>query len=606
MNRFIPDTIRGRLVATFTLLFVLVAAPLTYFVVQQAQSVAEQRAETQFGQQALIIGTALSSVVTNGDIVALQSELEALAGVTGYSLAVHDASGQLLASVPSVDGSSARTLESTALPPDGSASTGVMIADDGTWATAVAAVPGSAGTVLTVVTPAGELDSLVSGLWRRALPGIVLALVIVGSLSWGVARRISAPLEHLQQQASAISAGNLTVRVEPGGPRDIRGLTGAFNTMTGRIHSLINESDDARRRLEMIFENLREGVLVVDGDEQVVAENRRAREILGNGSLRGAGKPFVVVVRDHDLLNHLRSTIREGSGSTVPIEYVRSGRSIEATAIPVLNERAQFSIVVLRDVTELRRLESVRREFVANVSHELRTPLASIRALADTLESGALEDPEVSLDFVQRIVMEVDRLTVLVDELLDLARLESGRITLLRQPTSPAELISAGVERLRPQIERAGLSLSLNVPADLPLVYADRARVEQVLLNLVHNAIKFTPAGGGISVVAHTVEPMLHVDISDTGQGIPETELPRVFERFYKADRSRRSDGTGLGLAISKHIVLAHRGEIWVTSVPGRGSTFSFSLPIVGNPAGVAELLPDIEQSTSSIDIRAS
>jgi two-component system phosphate regulon sensor histidine kinase PhoR len=217
---------------------------------------------------------------------------------------------------------------------------------------------------------------------------------------------------------------------------------------------------------------------------------------------------------------------------------------------------------------------------VANVSHELRTPLASIRALADTLESGALEDPDVSLDFVQRIVKEVDRLTILVDELLDLARLESGRLALRRQAVAPADLIASGVERLKPQIERAGLSLTLDVPEDLPPVLADRARIEQVMLNLIHNAIKFTPAGGTITISGDNLGSHVRVQVIDTGQGIPEAELPRIFERFYKSDRSRRTEGTGLGLAISKHIIQAHSGQIWVSSRHGEGSTFSFSLPV--------------------------
>ncbi len=240
--------------------------------------------------------------------------------------------------------------------------------------------------------------------------------------------------------------------------------------------------------------------------------------------------------------------------------------------------------MVIRDVTEIRRLEGIRREFVANVSHELRTPLASIKALVETLEAGAIDDPAVATDFLRRVVGEVDRLAALVDDLLDLARLETGRVTLHREPLDPADLLWRAAERLRPQIERARLRLEVPVRAELPPVYADRARIEQVLLNLIHNAIKFTPAGGTITVDAVESGPVLQVTVRDTGVGVSTEELPRVFERFYKADKARRSDGTGLGLAIAKHIVQVHGGTIWVESAPGEGASFTFTLPLAAQP----------------------
>jgi two-component system, OmpR family, phosphate regulon sensor histidine kinase PhoR len=237
--------------------------------------------------------------------------------------------------------------------------------------------------------------------------------------------------------------------------------------------------------------------------------------------------------------------------------------------------------VVLRDVTELRRLERMRREFVANVSHELRTPLASIRAVVETLEAGAADDPVVASDFLRRIIGEVDHLVALVDELLDLARLESGRAVLKPEVCDPADLLSRAVERLRAQVERAGLVLRVEAPSDLPLVRVDRGRIEQVLINLVHNAVKFTPEGGEIVATAKSADGMLRVSVRDTGVGITAEELPRIFERFYKSDAARRSPGSGLGLAIAKHIVQAHSGTIWAESTPGAGATVSFTIPLV-------------------------
>jgi two-component system phosphate regulon sensor histidine kinase PhoR len=222
----------------------------------------------------------------------------------------------------------------------------------------------------------------------------------------------------------------------------------------------------------------------------------------------------------------------------------------------------------------------VRREFVANVSHELRTPLASIRAVVETLEAGAIDDPEVATDFLGRIVGEVDRLTGLVGELLELGRLESGRMPLRLAPVEPGLLIRAGAERLRPQIDRSGLALELEIPADLPSVSADEGRIEQVLLNLVHNAIKFTPSGGRITISARAGAGGVEFRVEDTGSGIPEAELDRVFERFYKSDKARRSEGSGLGLAIAKHIVMAHGGTIRAERAPGGGAALIFTLPV--------------------------
>jgi two-component system phosphate regulon sensor histidine kinase PhoR len=295
------------------------------------------------------------------------------------------------------------------------------------------------------------------------------------------------------------------------------------------------------------------------------------------------GQAFVVVTRDHELTALLRDALQRQEVRRSVIEFSRGDRTIEATARPVAGYNERFAIVTLRDVTELRRLESVRREFVANVSHELRTPLASIRAMVETLEAGAIEDDDLANEYLRRIVGEVDRLAALVDDLLDLGRLESGRVHHHMEPLDPRDLLTRAAERLRPQTERARLKMVIDVPAGLPDVLADRARIEQVMLNLVHNAIKFTPPGGSITVRAHSEADMLVTEVIDTGAGIPEEEQGRLFERFYKADKARRSEGTGLGLAIAKHIVQSHGGMIHVESVPGHGATFSFTLPLAGS-----------------------
>jgi two-component system phosphate regulon sensor histidine kinase PhoR len=232
----------------------------------------------------------------------------------------------------------------------------------------------------------------------------------------------------------------------------------------------------------------------------------------------------------------------------------------------------------------------VRRDFISNISHELRTPLASLKALVDTLRDGALDDPPAAQRFLDRIETEVDAMTQMVQELLELSRIESGRVPLRLVPTPVADVVTPPLERLHPQAERAGLSLTVDLPSDLPPVLADAERVRQVVTNLLHNAIKFTRPGGSVTLRAYTLEDegllpkvdrhrsAVIIEVADTGVGIPADDLPRIFERFYKADRARSGGGTGLGLAIAKHIVQGHGGRIWAESIEGQGSTFYFSL----------------------------
>ncbi len=228
----------------------------------------------------------------------------------------------------------------------------------------------------------------------------------------------------------------------------------------------------------------------------------------------------------------------------------------------------------------MRRLEMIRRDFVSNVSHELRTPLASLKALTETLQEGALEDPPAARRFLLRMENEIDNLTQMVQELLELSRIESGKVPLKRVSIEPLELASQAVDRMLVQSERAGVQLRLECPAGLPNVSADPTRMEQVIVNLIHNAIKFTPPGGEIVISAYLNTKVVVFSVQDTGAGIDPELLPRIFERFYKADRSRSSGGTGLGLSIARHMVEAHGGRIWADSKIGQGSTFYFSLPL--------------------------
>jgi two-component system phosphate regulon sensor histidine kinase PhoR len=233
-------------------------------------------------------------------------------------------------------------------------------------------------------------------------------------------------------------------------------------------------------------------------------------------------------------------------------------------------------------LTRIHRLETVRRDFVSNISHELRTPIASLKALVETLRVAALDDPPAAQRFLDRAEEEVDALAQLVQELLELSRIESGKVPLRLTETAVDEMLTLPVERFRAQAERNHLTLRIEIEPDLPPVLADASRIQQVIGNLVHNAVKFTSEGGQVTVRARLNRrgSAVVLLVEDTGVGIPTADLPRIFERFYKADRARSGGGTGLGLAISRHLVKAHGGHLEVRSKEGKGSTFFFSLPL--------------------------
>jgi two-component system phosphate regulon sensor histidine kinase PhoR len=261
-------------------------------------------------------------------------------------------------------------------------------------------------------------------------------------------------------------------------------------------------------------------------------------------------------------------------------------------------ENKPAGLLVLQDITELRRLERVRRDFVANIGHELRTPLTSIKLLVETVRGAMHDDTQVAEDFLGQMEAELDRLTQLVRELLELSRIESGQVELHRTIVDAPQLLEEVAGRLRAQAVRAGVKLTVETGDSLPPIYADGERIEQVLVNLVHNAIKFTNPGGSVTLGAEgdSSDGEVRISVRDTGVGIPPDDLPRIFERFYKVDKARagsrdRRDGlgseggTGLGLAIAKHVVQAHGGRIWAESVYGQGSTFCFTLPNAASAA---------------------
>ena len=454
--------------------------------------------------------------------------------------------------------------------------------------------------------------------WRIAISYLVLVFVVMGSLAASlsrpgclgdatcvrrsvvvaavvmafltiflaliVAERTALPLRQLTQVTRRIVSGDLQARILPQTRDEMGDLIRAFNDMIEQLAGQLATVTEQQRQFVSVLEIMADGVLITDDLGIVNFINPAARRLLDTTKRAALGRSFAEVVRHHQLIQLWQECQLERREN---VEAVEIGRDlfVQAVVTPFQDKGARGYLVILQDLTAVRRLQTIRRDFVSNISHELRTPLASLRAVVETLQDSALEDPPAAQRFLDRAGQEVDVLTQMVEELLELSRIESGQVPLRLAPTAVTDLVLNPLERLRSQAQRGDVELVLDLPPSLPQVLADAERVQQVITNLLHNAIKFTPSQGKITIRADgpSADQLEEVVISvrDTGIGISQEDVPRIFERFYKSDRARTRSrgGTGLGLAICRHIVQAHNGRIWVKSTEGKGSTFFFSLP---------------------------
>lgn len=441
-----------------------------------------------------------------------------------------------------------------------------------------------------VALPLGRVESTVNQLRGAILSAALIAVLAATIIAVLIAGRVSRSLQHLTEAARRMAAGDLDARIYRTADGELGELTLAFNHMADQLRERVNDLAGERSRLAAVLENMADGVLITNSIGQVILMNPGAARLLEVKEKESVGRSFAEVARHHELIELWQSSCSQGEEQVTTIELGRKGAFVQVIVTPLSTADHDACLVILQDLTRIRQLETVRRDFISNISHELRTPLASLKALVETLRDGALEDPPAARRFLNHADQELDALTQMVRELLELSRIESGMVPLRLQPTPVEDVILPPLERLRPQAERQKLDLSVDIPAGLPLILSDAERIQQVVGNLVHNAIKFTPEEGRIQVSAglDKTGTYIVIEVKDTGVGIPAMELDRIFERFYKADRARSGGGTGLGLAISRHLVQAHDGQIWVKSKEGKGSTFYFSLPVTeatsGNP----------------------
>ncbi|MCB9418275.1 MAG: HAMP domain-containing protein [Ardenticatenaceae bacterium] len=417
--------------------------------------------------------------------------------------------------------------------------------------------------------------------------GIVISGVIAAGLAFLLAhllsQRLNRPLQDLIALANQIRDGQRYNHIIAGQSDEMGQLVHAFNQMAEQLDARLTTLTQEQQLLALVLNQMGDGLLFADSSGKITLINPAAARILNTQEALIIGRSVAEAVRHHELIDLWHRCRQTGQEQSMAVE-VGTDLFLQAVITPFKDDDASGYLLILQDLTHIRHLQTIRRDFISNISHELRTPLASLRAVVETLRDGALDDPPAAARFLERAELEVDTLTQMVEELLELSRIESGQVPLKLARTAVPDLFFDPMERLQPQAARSEIELVLNLPSGLPLVLADAARVQQVIANLLHNAIKFSSSGDFITVGAELVdgETAVRFSVEDHGIGITAADLPRIFERFYKSDRARTRSrgGTGLGLAIARHIVQAHNGRIWAISKEGKGSTFYFTLPV--------------------------
>jgi two-component system phosphate regulon sensor histidine kinase PhoR len=444
-----------------------------------------------------------------------------------------------------------------------------------------ATVPGDSSQpgFVRIALPLQTVNASISQIQRILIGTTLLVMVLALLLAALIAGQTIRPLRELTHFAQKFSSGDLSARIIPKTQDEVGQLSHAFNQMAVQLNEHIDVLETERSKTAAVLQEMTDGVVIVDRNGFIQLLNPAAQNMFAVTESEAIGRSLVEVLRHHQLVDLWQRCLESGEAQVSTLEIVAKGLYLQSVATPLGKELPGSTLLLFQNLTRVRRLETVRRDFISNISHELRTPLASLKALTETLQEGALDDPSAARKFLERMETEVDALSLMVSELLELSRIESGRVPLQLKPAAPAVILNEAVDRLKLQAERAGLHLSITCSSELPEVLADVPRLEQVVVNLLHNGIKFTPTGGSINVSAQEHDSSVQFNVSDTGIGIPSTDLRRIFERFYKTDRARASGGTGLGLAIARHLVEAHGGEIWANSEEGKGSTFSFTIP---------------------------
>jgi two-component system phosphate regulon sensor histidine kinase PhoR len=437
--------------------------------------------------------------------------------------------------------------------------------------------------VIRVSVPVTQVKSLIRSTEYSLAIAFVLCIVLIGILNIFVSRRLSQPVEEVTRAAAEISKGNFDVKAPPRAKGELGALGDSINVMASEIKKRVHEITQEKETLNTILRGMSDGVMVVDAQGKIILINEVLEELLQK-SLTAIGKTPVEVIRNAELQDGFTEVLEKGQTFNMELSIAtrEADKIFDITIVRLMpQDKAEGAVAVFHDITDLKRIEKIRKDFVANVSHEFRTPLTSIKGYAETLCEDGFDDDSQGRSFAQIIVKHANRLSSLVEDLLSLTQLESQSTPINRKAFDLRKVLDASVLVVKPSADTKNLSIQTESVAEKTMVWADRDQVGQALINLLDNAVKYTQEGGSIIVSVTDAGDEVHVTVKDTGIGIPREHLNRIFERFYRVDknRSREMGGTGLGLSIVKHIIQVHGGRVWVQSEPEEGSAFSFSLP---------------------------
>lgn len=438
--------------------------------------------------------------------------------------------------------------------------------------------------ILRLAIPLSDLDVIESRVFRMIGVAMILAFLVTMVASFAVSVMISRPLYDMASIADRLMKGDFSRKAIVHSNDEAGDLAKAINNMADEIGSKIDNISKEKSKLEAILSSMFEGIMLTNRKGEIILTNPALQKLFFIGSDIRGKKPLEVF-RNSTIQEMVDEAVLGGGGiitREVSIDNPED-RYMVINGVPLSKAGiVDGAVFVFHDITELKKLEEIRKDFVANVSHELRTPISSIKGYAETLLDGKVPDADTVKEFINIIHQNSDRLASLINDLLDLSGIESGKMKMDFSALDIGPIIGRSVDILDKAAKDRSIKVRLDIPPDLPKVLGDQRRLTQVFLNLLDNAVKYTQEGGAVTIAAASTSKGVEVSVSDTGIGIPEKDLPRIFERFYRVDkaRSREMGGTGLGLSIVKHIVQAHGGQVWVHSVPGRGSTFSLNLPI--------------------------
>ncbi|MFZ7102326.1 MAG: two-component system histidine kinase PnpS [Peptococcaceae bacterium] len=442
------------------------------------------------------------------------------------------------------------------------------------------------GDVLAVIRlslPLTEINKTLLNLKLILLTGIMLASSVAVILSLRLSSTITEPIEKINITANKISQGDLEQRIFLTTNDELGELAQAINDMTLALQQKIDEVTSAKQKLEAVLNHMVSGVIVISSKGKIQGINIEAERMFSTQEKKVLGKPYQGIIRNFGLQEIIEQVIEEGQVYSHEFSVIYPEKlTLKAYIAPVIqNGMIEQVVIVFHDITSLRQLERIKTDFVANASHELRTPVAAIKGFAETLLDGALEEPKLRERFITIIDKEADRLIRLINDLLDLSRLEAKGTEMVKEDTDIGQLLQDCTLGLSHKAEERNIELILDIAKNLPLITANKDMLMQAFINLIDNAIKYTNAGGKVEVSAAREDGGLIVKIKDSGIGIPKDDLPRIFERFYRVDKARSKDagGTGLGLSIVKHIMEQHQGHVNVESEIGRGSVFYLTFP---------------------------